>query len=143
MKPAVKFRHEFVTAIPERLASKTIYVSIDYATAVHKCACGCGAEVVTPISPTDWKLIFDGASVSLNPSVGNWSLACQSHYWIKNDRAVWAEAWSQERIDAGRAQAKVGKKSSGRKNAVFVPGVMEGGSGGLLVRLWNNVFGRT
>ena len=64
-----------------------IYVSIAYATAVHKCACGCGKEVVTPLSPTDWKLIFDGKTVSLDPSIGNWGFPCRSHYWVRNNRA--------------------------------------------------------
>jgi len=110
VKSPTTFKHEFVTAIPERLAEETLYVSIDYATAAHKCACGCGAEIVTPISPTDWKLIFDGESVSLNPSVGNWSLPCQSHYWINNDRVRWAEVWTQDQIDAGRTQDRATKQ---------------------------------
>ncbi|WP_425414045.1 DUF6527 family protein [Pleomorphomonas oryzae] len=73
---------------------------------MHRCCCGCGSEVVTPLSPTDWKLTFDGVSVSLDPSVGNWSLNCRSHYWIKNNKAVWAGAWSDEKVAAGRVNDK-------------------------------------
>ncbi|WNK00450.1 DUF6527 family protein [Thalassospiraceae bacterium LMO-JJ14] len=118
MKRPIAFNHEFVEFIPEKLAERTIYVSINYATATHKCACGCGAEVVTPISPTDWKLMFDGRSVSLHPSIGNWSLKCRSHYWIKNDRISWAEDWSPERVAAFRGQKKtirITSSSSKRK----------------------------
>ena len=109
MKSPKGFTHEFVEFIPDTIEEGKIYVSIAYATTVHKCACGCGKEVVTPLSPTDWKLVFDGETVSLDPSVGNWSFPCRSHYWVSNDRAMWAEDWSQARIDANRAHDRRAK----------------------------------
>jgi hypothetical protein len=109
LKPPKTLRHEFVEFIPDAIEEGRIYVSIDYATAVHKCACGCGKEVVTPLSPTDWKLIFDGKTVSLDPSIGNWGFMCRSHYWVRNDRAIWAEDWSQARVDANRAHDRRAK----------------------------------
>ncbi len=96
--------HEFVKAIPNDLKERTLYVSVDYATVVHKCCCGCGREVVTPLTPTDWTLIYDGVSISLNPSMGNWSFGCRSHYWISKSTVRWARPWSSSRIAAGRAQ---------------------------------------
>ncbi len=93
----------FVDEIPSALGARDLYVSMRYGTAVHLCCCGCGNEVVTPFSPTDWKLTFDGESVSLHPSIGNWSFACESHYWIVRNEIRWAESWSTERIAAGRA----------------------------------------
>jgi hypothetical protein len=110
MKPPKTFTYEFVEFIPDAMEEGKIYVSIDYATVVHKCACGCGKEVVTPLSPTDWKLVFDGKTVSLDPSIGNWGFPCRSHYWVKNNRALWAEDWSQSRIDANRAHDRRAKK---------------------------------
>src|SRR5579863_992545 len=95
--------HEFVEFIPDELKEGVLYVCIGLATVVHKCCCGCGNEVVTPLSPTDWKLIFDGESVSLYPSIGNWSFDCKSHYWIRRSRVKWDTRWSQEKIDARRA----------------------------------------
>ena len=109
VKPPKTLTHEFVEFIPDAIEEGKIYVSIDYATAVHKCACGCGKEVVTPLSPTDWKLIFDGKTVSLDPSIGNWGFPCRSHYWVRNNRAVWAEDWSQARVDANRAHDRRAK----------------------------------
>lgn len=103
MKRADTLRYEFVQSIPDRLDDATLYVSMDYATAAHKCCCGCGKEVVTPLSPTDWKVTFDGVSVSLHPSIGNWSFACRSHYWIDRNAVRWAGQWSDEEIAAGRA----------------------------------------
>jgi hypothetical protein len=102
-------RHEFVEHVPEHLEDGVVYVSISFATAVHKCACGCGQEVVTPLSPTDWTLAFDGESISLDPSIGNWSFPCQSHYWIRNDRVKWAPKWSDEEIEGGRARDRSNK----------------------------------
>lgn len=103
MKKVNVLKHEFVEYIPHKLDEATIYVSISYATAVHKCCCGCGNEVVTPLSPTDWKLTFDGETVSLFPSIGNWSFPCKSHYWIRSNRVDWASQWSPQKIEAARA----------------------------------------
>jgi hypothetical protein len=96
--------HEFVEYIPDELKEGTLYISMSYATAAHKCCCGCGNEVVTPLSPTDWTLIFDRKFITLDPSIGNWSFACRSHYWIRRGKVQWAGAWTQEKINAGRAR---------------------------------------
>jgi hypothetical protein len=103
VKQPATFKHEFVQFIPEELQEGTIYVSVRFATVAHLCACGCKAKVVTPLKPTDWKLTFDGKTISLHPSVGNWAFPCRSHYWIRNNKAQWAEDWSQEKIDGNRA----------------------------------------
>ena len=103
----MKLSHEFVKNIPEELEDGVLYVSMDYATVVHKCVCGCGNQVVTPLSPADWKLIFDGKTISLDPSVGNWSFPCQSHYWIRRNQVVWAPRWSRKKIEAERARERL------------------------------------
>ena len=59
--------HRFVKHVPDSLEPGVLYVSIEYATATHSCCCGCGEEVVTPFSPTDWKMTFDGETVSVWP----------------------------------------------------------------------------
>jgi hypothetical protein len=104
MKPEIVLAFEFVEFIPEELKERTLYISKAYGTAVHKCCCGCGREVVTPLSPTGWQLTFDGKSVSLSPSIGSWSLPCQSHYIITKNRVVWAPQWTKDQIARGRAQ---------------------------------------
>src|SRR5213594_3418933 len=95
---------EFVEYIPEKLSPGVLYISMTYATATHLCCCGCGKEVVTTLSPTDWQLKFDGRSVSLSPSIGNWNFPCQSHYWVVDSRVMWSSRMSQEQIDRGRAR---------------------------------------
>ena len=99
----------FVEHVPEPVPEGILYISVQYGTAVHKCCCGCGHEVVTPMSPTDWRLIFDGESVSLEPSIGNWSFPCRSHYWVTKNRVQWAPAWSREQVAAGRDHERLVK----------------------------------
>lgn len=102
-----RLAHRFVEQIPEQVEPGELYISLRYTTAVHQCVCGCGHEVVTPLSPTDWKVTFSGQSVSPHPSIGNWSLPCQSHYWIRNDRVHRARRQSAQQIAEGRAQDRV------------------------------------
>lgn len=71
--------HEFVEHIPDDLKDGVIYVSMTFRTVAHKCCCGCGNEVITPLSPTDWKLTFNNESISLYPSIGNWNFDFKSH----------------------------------------------------------------
>lgn len=60
----MKIEHRFVECIPDFIESGVLYISITYATAMHLCVCGCSREVVTPFSPTDWKLLFDGETAT-------------------------------------------------------------------------------
>lgn len=89
--------HRFVRTMPRELEPGVIYVSMEYATAVHSCCCGCGRRIVTPFAPNGWKLTFNGESISLHPSIGNWQQACKSHYVIREGRVIEPERWS--RID--------------------------------------------
>jgi hypothetical protein len=43
----------FVDHMPEQLQEGVLYVSGRYALAMHLCCCGCGGEVVTPLSPAE------------------------------------------------------------------------------------------
>lgn len=87
-------RHAFVRVIPEVLEQNTLYISIDYVTTSHLCACGCSAEVVLPLHPTKWQLTFNGMTVSMAPSIGSRTLPCRSHYWIDKGRIRWANKMS-------------------------------------------------
>lgn len=103
------FTHRFVEFIPEALEERVLYVSLNYGTVSHRCACGCGREVVTPLTPIDWKLTFDGETITLFPSIGNWDYPCRSHYWIRNSRVQWAEDWSNYRVRKAAEQDKAEK----------------------------------
>lgn len=108
-------QHKFVEFIPDTLEEGVLYISISFSTAIHKCVCGCGNEVVTPLSPTDWQLTFDGKTVSLSPSIGNWNFNCKSHYWITKNIIKYAEMWSTRKIDSCRKNDAKKKKKYFRK----------------------------
>jgi hypothetical protein len=103
-------RHEFVETIPDHLQEGMIYISVPYATALHRCLCGCGSEIVTPLSPTDWELTFNVQSISLSPSIGNWSYECQSHYWIRRNRVHWSHRMSARQIERVREKDRLEKE---------------------------------
>lgn len=111
----MKMQHKFVEFIPDDLEIGTLYVSMTYATIVHKCCCGCGNEVVTPLTPNDWQLTFDGETITLFPSIGNWGLPCRSHYWIRKNEVRWAESWSDEMIRNNRDRQMEERINRGNK----------------------------
>ena len=102
----MKFRHEFVEHVPRQLHEGVLYVSTSFGTAVHLCASGCGEEVVTPLGPSEWKITYDGRTVSLEPSIGNWSLPCSSHYWIDEGEIHWARGFSEFEVTRVRQEAR-------------------------------------
>lgn len=106
-----RLKHQFVTTLPDVLEAGVLYVSTEYATSAHLCCCGCGEEVVTPLTPTDWKMTFDGETVSLWPSVGNWYDKCRSHYVIEQNRVIPALPWSEERVEAEWQRDRAAKES--------------------------------
>src|SRR5579872_1330309 len=95
-------RSEFVEFIPSSLQEGVLYVSRKYHTASHLCACGCGSKVVTPLNPSGWQLTSKRGRTTLYPSIGSWSLPCQSHYWIRDDQIKWAPKWSRDEVEMGR-----------------------------------------
>ena len=101
--------HQFVEHLPDHLQEGILYISLKYATAGHCCACGCGKEVITPFSPTDWKMIFDGETITLSPSIGNWNFSCRSHYFIRHNQIVHASSWNTGQIIASRLEDKASK----------------------------------
>lgn len=103
-------KQRFVDYIPESLESGVLYISMEYATAVHRCCCGCGEEVVTPFTPTDWKMTFDGETVSLSPSIGNWNFTCRSHYFIRRGQVIRASNWDEKQVKDNRQEDNAAKE---------------------------------
>jgi hypothetical protein len=125
MSRLTHLRHEFVEFIPDRLEPAVLYISRRYATAAHLCCCGCGLEVVTPLNPAKWSLFERDGTISLRPSVGNWSFPCQSHYWIDGNSVCWADTLSSSAI----AQVK----ARDRRDAEILSNV----SKGQLAAIWH------
>jgi len=100
-------RWRFVDYVPEQLEQCVIYIAIEYGAVMHLCLDGCGERISTPLSPAQWALTFDGETISLWPSVGNWDLPCGSHYVIRNSRVIWSKRWSAEAIRASAREDRV------------------------------------
>lgn len=93
-----------VDVIPDHPEEGILYICEKYHTATHRCCCGCGKEVVTPLLPVAWRLRKRGNAVSLYPSIGNWNFPCRSHYWIVSNRIHWTSAMSQGQIQRVEAR---------------------------------------
>lgn len=91
---------EVVDLAPKVLEPGRLYISHKYRAAVHLCCCGCGEKVVTPLSSAEWQVDFRDDRVTLHPSIGNWSMACQSHYVIRDNRVIWAGKFSKRQMTA-------------------------------------------
>lgn len=100
---AQSVRPEYVEFIPKALEDGVLYISRKFKTASHPCCCGCGTKIVTPLRETEYSLIDRRGVISLHPSIGNWIHPCQSHYWIRDNRVLWAGAMSRAEIHLGRA----------------------------------------
>lgn len=94
----------FSEFIPDDIEEGVIYISMQYSTVVHLCACGCKREITTPLSPLDWSMTYNGKVISLHPSIGNWQFPCRSHYWIKENRIVWSGNMSNDLIERNRKE---------------------------------------
>lgn len=112
----IALSHTFVEQIPESLSDGVLYISTSYAIVVHLCCCGCQVEVVTPLSPTDWKLSFDGETISLFPSIGNWGMPCESHYWVRDGEVIWSRKLSVAQIARVREKDRILKAAAYRRN---------------------------
>ncbi|MEJ7862399.1 MAG: DUF6527 family protein [Pyrinomonadaceae bacterium] len=98
----MKFELQHVKYMPKELEPHTLYVSEEFGTAAHLCACGCGSKIRTPLGPTEWNVEETKNGPSLYPSVGNWQKPCQSHYWINRGEIKWSKKWTDEKIIEGR-----------------------------------------
>ena len=106
---------EFVTFAPGVLEPGVLYVSMECATVLHGCCCGCGNKVVTTLAPDRWSLLYDGRAISLEPSIGNWSFPCQSHYWIEGNTVIWDRQFTRSEIDRVRSTGQPSVRRSDRK----------------------------
>jgi hypothetical protein len=102
MTEITHLRPKLVTSFPTSMEHGVIYVSVEYNSCGHLCACGCGREVITPLSPAQWTITYDGENISLRPSIGSWSLPCRSHYFVERGRVRWARDFTVHEIARNR-----------------------------------------
>ncbi len=81
---------QFVEYIPESLEEGFLYISKEYGTSIHLCACGCKVKCVIPFSgPECWNMVDNDGSITFSPSILQ-RFECKSHYFIQNNKIVWA-----------------------------------------------------
>ena len=98
-----ELRPLFVEQFPDDFESGILYVSMQHAICGHLCACGCGEKVITPLSPKQWKIAYNGEDVTLYPSIGNYAFACQSHYFLTNGNIIWV---GERDVEKGKRKKK-------------------------------------
>ena len=114
--------------MPKDLKPGVLYVSEQFGTAAHLCACGCGSKVRTPLGPTWWSMEETDDGPTLYPSVGNWQQACQSHYLITRGEVIWADLWTAEQIADGR------RREEKRRREHY--DALDRSRGGVLQKIW-------
>jgi hypothetical protein len=97
--------------LPKELQEGVLYVSEEFGVAGHLCPCGCKSKVITPLDATEWSFKEVNGRPTLFPSIGNWELPCQSHYWVTNGNIEWSYKWSEDKIIAGQKDEDRRRKS--------------------------------
>ena len=93
---------ERIHAKSEELMSGIIYICAKHRTVVHRCPCGCDGLSEFVLSPTRFRMSYDGDSVTFSPSVGNAYLRCRSHYWIRGNQVEWCPPMQDSEIVRAR-----------------------------------------
>lgn len=106
MEKLKSIRPEVVKRIPKVMAEGVLYISEEFETAAHNCCCGCGIKIITPLKAGKWRLTKSNGRVSLHPSIGNWSSACQSHYVISGNEIKWARGFTSDEVRSNREHDK-------------------------------------
>src|SRR6476620_5497878 len=101
---------KLIDHLPIHLEEGILYVSEEFEIAGHLCPCGCGSKVITPLGINEWSLSTHDEKPTLKPSIGNWQLPCQSHYWIDDGEILWSYGWSEEEIKAGHLAEELQRK---------------------------------
>lgn len=85
LKPA------YVNHMPDVFEPGILYISDPFGLAIHLCACGCGGQTVTPLSDKEWKLTDKGGTITLRPSIGNFSgeNPYHAHYYVTDNKIEW------------------------------------------------------
>lgn len=76
----------FVQYIPYDLLEGILYISFEFSTAIHLCACGCRMKTVTAFKPmweNRWTYVLANGEITIRPSILN---PCGAHYYITQNK---------------------------------------------------------
>jgi hypothetical protein len=54
-------------------------------------------------------MVYDGESISLVPSIGNWNSVCRSHYIIRQGNVIEADSWSDQQVENEHRRDRLAK----------------------------------
>ena len=126
---------ELIPANSEDLISGIVYISAKHKTVVHRCPCGCGGLSEFVLSPTRFRMTYDGDTVTFSPSVGNPHLDCRSHYWIRGNQVQWCLPMRDWEIRNAR-EREHRENLDARRKQDFHKGKGVGSMWGKIVKLW-------
>lgn len=84
-----KIQIKNVGIIPNDLEEWVLYLSERYWLSKHKCFCWCGSDVVLTLDRWSHYIHFMDWTLTVSPSIGSFSIPCNSHYFIKNNTIEW------------------------------------------------------
>lgn len=85
---------------PEEMEPGKIYIGLQWGWSGHLCPCGCGKPVNISHQREGRTLLVEANRVTLWPSIGLPNHACRSHYFIVNNKVVWAEPLEEQHTTA-------------------------------------------
>jgi Family of unknown function (DUF6527) len=89
----MKFEFRAVERIPTILDTGVVYYSEHFEIAQFLCACGCGHRVDLLV-PDGHEVLSEAGLATIRPSIGVWSAACKSHYFITAGEVEWLPAFN-------------------------------------------------
>lgn len=86
-----EIKPQYVELMPKNISEGILYISEEYKTAIHLCACGCGEKTVTPLAIDEWTITKTGDLITLRPSIGNFAGEdpYHAHYFITENKIEW------------------------------------------------------
>lgn len=85
--------------LPPRVGPFEFYYSRRFEMAALSCACGCGHRVMLNLLDQHQLVIEDGLP-TVTPSILVSDAPCLSHFFVRRGEALWAEQWSQQKVDS-------------------------------------------
>lgn len=85
-------------------------------------------------------MTFDGETISLRPSIGNWTLKCRSHYVVDRGKVIEAGPWSDEQVEAERRRDSTAKARFYGQTSKVEPSRVESASAKAAPTFWRRAW---
>ena len=95
----MNYKYQTVDRIPKQLNEGIVYHNNDFELAALLCPCGCGHRI-TLLVPDSHQISSDKGLPSIYPSIAVCDAPCKSHFFIRQGRIDWMNAFSQAEASA-------------------------------------------